>query len=981
MAEEIVRIIKVDTKNSGKSIKDLRNEIKTLRTELEKTEVGSEEFSAALKRLTQTQKEYNSVQEQVRDMSRTNQQDMVRFATFAQNLGKSYSALNAAVGLFADKNEDVQKAMLRVQRTIQLVQGMEGIAGLVRDIPKVLAGFRNWLTALDPVEKQVNNIVKGINGVDPSKLKDITEANRLAAEAAKAPTTTATVGGGTRQFIPTNNEELNKATTTYYPTLLQQERDLLKVRKELESQLKSYNQDINEYSRLVTDLSKSIVQGAQKAGVPMQSLIDLFNTHKDDIPQLLVKIKEIPGVFEEASKEFVKYNHHIDTDVQAMSNRFADAKLKSETAKAEIEKVNSELELIQKQIAEQEVGMTKFQKTLARTGVVGRTAFTMIKTALASIGIGLLIAGVVKLVSYLGQVVTKTQEWVRINKEIATSTNQIASKSIVVLKELSIAYGKVGDSADAKKEFIEKYNDKIKETGIAIDDVKKAEDVFVNNTDKYVAAITARAKAQATEQQAIKLYQEYLDKRYELENQIKWWQQGLTNMAVPEAREAVAEDFIEKNRQKNQEAIDKLDKDIEEKLKRLFETVAEFDKEYSGVFASIKVEPPKDDSKYKEWLEQKKKDLETLKKANDEALQVFMDDRTKELQAVAKHYDELIALAKKYEQDTTLLEAARQREIQEIVDKYNKQALDEEQRRINEQISLIEEEISKIQLNERLKNAKLKEPREEDYQKNWFVFGAYAATSQTFPQIEAQKQAEINYNNEVLANFKERIEAENAELKKQLEIVGITGEEKLAIETKIAENEKELSNAVRDTEIANVNAKIKAQLKYQAAVQAAVQVAGSLTGAIANMYKVQAQDEKKSAKEREEYAAKYKGWAKAQAIIDTFAAANAAFRAMADIPPAPAWGIAAAAAAIIAGMANVRAIEQESVVSSMSSSVSGSSVSAPAPLSTAPIEYTRNLVGDKELDEINQPIKCYVLEQDVTRVQNKVKVTETNATF
>lgn len=143
MAEEIVRIIKVDTKNSGKSIKDLRNEIKALRQELEKADVDSEEFAVALKKLTQTQKEYNNVQQQVRDMSRTNQQDMVKFASFARNLGKSYSALNAAIGLFADKNDDVSKAMLKVQRTIQLVQGLDGIAGLVRDIPKVLSGFKS----------------------------------------------------------------------------------------------------------------------------------------------------------------------------------------------------------------------------------------------------------------------------------------------------------------------------------------------------------------------------------------------------------------------------------------------------------------------------------------------------------------------------------------------------------------------------------------------------------------------------------------------------------------------------------------------------------------------------------------------------------------------------------------------------------------------------------------------------------------------
>lgn len=99
---------------------------------------------------------------------------------------------------------------------------------------------------------------------------------------------------------------------------------------------------------------------------------------------------------------------------------------------------------------------------------------------------------------------------------------------------------------------------------------------------------------------------------------------------------------------------------------------------------------------------------------------------------------------------------------------------------------------------------------------------------------------------------------------------------------------------------------------------------------------------------------------------------------MASIPyVGPALGIAASAAAVIAGLANVRAIMSES----MSSTSQTASVTAPAPMETAPIEYTRNLVGDKELDEINQPIRCYVLESDISKTQNKVKVTEMNATF
>ena len=99
---------------------------------------------------------------------------------------------------------------------------------------------------------------------------------------------------------------------------------------------------------------------------------------------------------------------------------------------------------------------------------------------------------------------------------------------------------------------------------------------------------------------------------------------------------------------------------------------------------------------------------------------------------------------------------------------------------------------------------------------------------------------------------------------------------------------------------------------------------------------------------------------------------------MASIPyVGPALGIAASAAAVISGMANVRAIMSES----MSSSSQSASVTAPSAMDAPPIEYTRNLIGDKELDEINQPIRCYVLEQDITKSQNKVKVTEMNATF
>lgn len=86
----------------------------------------------------------------------------------------------------------------------------------------------------------------------------------------------------------------------------------------------------------------------------------------------------------------------IAVNAQNIASTYASQKIELEKLNAEYADLDSQYKEIGKQIAIQEVGMTKFQKTLARTGVVGRTAITMIKTALYSIGIGLIIAALVK---------------------------------------------------------------------------------------------------------------------------------------------------------------------------------------------------------------------------------------------------------------------------------------------------------------------------------------------------------------------------------------------------------------------------------------------------------------------------------------------------------------------------------------------------------------------------------------------------------
>ena len=89
----------------------------------------------------------------------------------------------------------------------------------------------------------------------------------------------------------------------------------------------------------------------------------------------------------------------------------------------------------------------------------------------------------------------------------------------------------------------------------------------------------------------------------------------------------------------------------------------------------------------------------------------------------------------------------------------------------------------------------------------------------------------------------------------------------------------------------------------------------------------------------------FRAWIKAekptqvQVVIDTYAAANAAYKAMAGIPVVgPALGIAAAAAAIASGLANVQQIEQQRFAQGGSFETTG-----PAVISTGTGRY---LVGD-----------------------------------
>lgn len=606
------------------------------------------------------------------------------------------------------------------------------------------------------------------------------------------------------------------------------------------------------------------------------------------------------------------------------------------------------------------------------------TAFSKATTALKTIGnvtvwialataIGLAIN---KVIDYVSSIRTAAKEQEEFRKSITDATNQISSKSIAIFKELQIAYESVGDSADDKRKFIEQYSDKIKETGLNITDVKTAEDAFVNNTGNYVEALEARAKAQAIEQAAIKLYEEYLNKRTELENKIEdtnfgeasaWQAFKATAMFWKDYSNTIYE-YTKQNKENTYKQLDDLNKDIEKRLRKLFEDVADTNKKYGGFFniptiTKNTTEAKKVINEFDEWLQKRLEDKDPVDELEDE-------------------YIRLLALAIKNNRSLEEVEAWHQEELKKIRDKAREDEENARKSAADKAWDDLQTELKRMrEARYDIKDPSLEIPKTQYTQGFAKIFGLSGEFSYSSKKdiegykdrllgTDTEKGSIDKYHNQI----KTRLEEQKSFLLKQLENETLTTDQRKLIKLELDSIDEQLTENEIDRENKKNKVRENVNKQYQESIKARLDLASKVAGSMATIWG----EESKVGK----------GFATAQALIDTYSAANSAYSAMAGIPiVGPALGAAAAAAAIAAGIANVKKIWEVDETSGASASSASASVAAPAALNTAPVEYTRNLLGDKETDLLNEPVKCYVVESDITNAQTKVAVTESNASF
>lgn len=896
---EIKKVISVDTKSSNKSINSLKKDIDALTNSLNNLEIGTKEYNETLSLLGKRQSEFNKINEQIARSSRTTAQRFESVAKISTGLASGYGAATAAITLFGKESEDLNKVMGKLQSTIALVQGVGGIKNLIKELPALGNWFKKLVDYITPFNTGLDNAAKNLNNIDAAKL------NNIGTSVGNIGTSVGNVG--------TELGNISKVVKDLEGVNINFKGGMIQGVMDTPEEINSTNKSVSNTIPIVGKFNDTVKNSANSMKVTSEELERL----KRNSPAIAAAL-----------------NKQADA-----AKGLADGT--SQAAKA----------------------TTAFSKATTALKTIGNvTVWIALATA-----IGLAIN---KVIDYVSSIRTAAKEQEEFRKSITDATNQISSKSIAIFKELQIAYESVGDSADDKRKFIEQYSDKIKETGLNITDVKTAEDAFVNNTGNYVEALEARAKAQAIEQATIKLYEEYLNKRTELENKIEdtnfgeasaWQAFKATAMFWKDYSNTIYE-YTKQNKENTYKQLDDLNKDIEKRLRKLFEDVADINKKYGGFFniptiTKNTTEAKKVINEFDEWLQKRLEDKDPVDELEDE-------------------YIRLLALAIKNNRSLEEVEAWHQEELKKIRDKARE---DEE----NARKSAADKAWDDLQTElKRMREARydIKDPSLEisktqytqGFAKIFGLSGEFSYSSKKDIEgykdrllgTDTEKGSIDKYHNQI----KTRLEEQKSFLLKQLENETLTTDQRKLIKLELDSIDEQLTENEIDRENKKNKVRENVNKQYQESIKARLDLASKVAGSMATIWG----EESKVGK----------GFATAQALIDTYSAANSAYSAMAGIPiVGPALGAAAAAAAIAAGIANVKKIWEVDETSGASASSASASVAAPAALNTAPVEYTRNLLGDKETDLLNEPVKCYVVESDITNAQTKVAVTESNASF
>lgn len=132
MAEKVGLDLNINTGGAGKTLGDIRKEIKDLNKELDNTEVGSKRYAELSGQLAVAKAAVKDLREETMLLDPGDQAKA--FVGLAQTIVGGFAAAQGAAALFVGKNEEIEKALLKVQAAVALLQGVQALSDAKRNL-------------------------------------------------------------------------------------------------------------------------------------------------------------------------------------------------------------------------------------------------------------------------------------------------------------------------------------------------------------------------------------------------------------------------------------------------------------------------------------------------------------------------------------------------------------------------------------------------------------------------------------------------------------------------------------------------------------------------------------------------------------------------------------------------------------------------------------------------------------------------------
>lgn len=376
----------------------------------------------------------------------------------------------------------------------------------------------------------------------------------------------------------------------------------------------------------------------------------------------------------------------------------------------------------------------------------------------------------------------------------------------------------------------------------------------------------------------------------------------------------------------------------------------------------------------------RRRDLQEIQQYNKLALESSMSKEMVELNNLRSEYETKIALFKKYGADTTLIEEQYLRDVKSIRARYNKEWQDEVDAKMQAVKDAIDEESSAV----------MKGLEGQISTLEYFYKDAYIAHQKELAKMTENNDGETDlfsleqyYNDKAIEKMEEKMdEAYMKLLEKKIELTNelLFGEGSVKLNTEDRETllsqyyALEAEKAEKSVEIEQKALERRKKLyeNYRKAISTITSSVSSILGSIGETLEQGGED--------------WKNVKIAEAIISTIQGSIAAYMGMIESIPGP-WGIAAGAAAAastaMAGYAEVERIRNTKISTSGSSESSGTSLGSVRPqavqVAATQVTNTRQTPTTQDVEELPAQ-QVYVLEGDISRAQNNVRVTVEQAT-